>query len=588
MSSVTTDTIAFDSQRHDEMASSGVRSWLSFGSLSRRKTQQSESSSRAPLLSPMLICGSRRMIQGFSRRQWITAAGLFLTTALFASLRITPRVCGGYHDDGIYVASAQSIAEGHGYRLIDLPGSPPQTKYPFLYPAILALMWRLSPEFPANIAVFQAFSVFCASASVAVSFLYLSRFGFFSEGEAALGCALCGSSSVFLYFATQALSEPLFGLLVIGPLWMLERRHVMASAAGKRESFILGLALGAPVLCRLVAAPITAAGICISLRRRNAPLVIAGVCLAILPWLLWLATHSTGRPTSSFENYYSMRNYTDWWVHGWHIPVVNFFGQMMAASTFPVPSLWQLKNPLWPILGGLAVLASLIRVTKTRVPLAVCVGSYLFVTLFWAWPPLRFVFPIAPILSALLVHTVNHAMLRLPSVIRRRTLFAVVAIVVVSNLTLFVQHLSIIRRTGFANNVNAPAPANWPEYEKTFEWIRSNTDRNAVLASGLDTMLYLYTRRKAFRPFGLQPENLFYGGVGPGIGTARDFVRYLRDGGAQFAVQLPMPGFVEERQVYDVFTGTLQEFPQCLREKYRNPDDVRFIVYAVDLESCGR
>ena len=63
---------------------------------------------------------------------------------------------------------------------------------------------------------------------------------------------------------------------------------------------------------------------------------------------------------------------------------------------------------------------------------------------------------------------------------------------------------------------------------------------------------------------------------------------YLRDGGAQFAVQLPMPGFVEERQVTDVFTGTLQEFPQCLRERYRNPDDVRFIVYAVDLESCGR
>ena len=46
-------------------------------------------------------------------------------------------------------------------------------------------------------------------------------------------------------------------------------------------------------------------------------------------------------------------------------------------------------------------------------------------------------------------------MLRLPSVIRRRTLFAVVAIVVVSNLTLFVQHLSIIRRTGFANNALA-------------------------------------------------------------------------------------------------------------------------------------
>ena len=37
--------------------------------------------------------------------------------------------------------TARSLAEGHGYRIISLPGSPPQTKYPILFPHLLSLPW---------------------------------------------------------------------------------------------------------------------------------------------------------------------------------------------------------------------------------------------------------------------------------------------------------------------------------------------------------------------------------------------------------------------------------------------------------------
>src|SRR5262249_27500745 len=47
-------------------------------------------------------------------------------------------VCGEYHDDAIYVTTAKALAEGEGYRQTFLPGAPPQTKYPPLYPALLA------------------------------------------------------------------------------------------------------------------------------------------------------------------------------------------------------------------------------------------------------------------------------------------------------------------------------------------------------------------------------------------------------------------------------------------------------------------
>jgi hypothetical protein len=51
---------------------------------------------------------------------------------------------GKFHDDTFYLSSAKSIAEGQGYRLPSVPGAPPATKYPILYPWLLS--W--APGFP--------------------------------------------------------------------------------------------------------------------------------------------------------------------------------------------------------------------------------------------------------------------------------------------------------------------------------------------------------------------------------------------------------------------------------------------------------
>ena len=66
------------------------------------------------------------------------------------TLRSMPHL-GFYHDDSIYWVSAESLAKGDGYRIESLPGEPYQTKYPPLYPALLAVVWKLNPHFPANL-----------------------------------------------------------------------------------------------------------------------------------------------------------------------------------------------------------------------------------------------------------------------------------------------------------------------------------------------------------------------------------------------------------------------------------------------------
>src|SRR5580765_4929334 len=72
------------------------------------------------------------------------AALLFIAWAYWTALH-APAV-GMFHDDGVYLVTAKSLATGHGYRIVSLPGEIAQTKYPILFPALLAAVWKVSPQ----------------------------------------------------------------------------------------------------------------------------------------------------------------------------------------------------------------------------------------------------------------------------------------------------------------------------------------------------------------------------------------------------------------------------------------------------------
>ncbi len=206
---------------------------------------------------------------------------------------MAPGVVGVFHDDGIYVATAKALAEGRGYRLIDLPGEPPQTKYPFLYPAVLAILWRLWPVFPDNLVLLQGFSLICTASSVAIAFLYLVRFGYFSSRRGSLGLAdqrdLTGA---------VVLRDP----DVIGTAFRpapdlrpLVRRnlHCIAPPSMSRSTALLsGVTLALSFLTRVVAAPVVAvASLLVLWRKRNVWLLVGAVGCASL-WVWWVVRHS--------------------------------------------------------------------------------------------------------------------------------------------------------------------------------------------------------------------------------------------------------------------------------------------------------
>lgn len=123
------------------------------------------------------------------RDRWVAAALFLLVLALGQQLMVG--AVGGYHDDGIYLSTARALAEGRGYRLVNLPGEPPQTKYPILYPAALAAVWRLAPSLPEGTWLMQLLTLGSGAALVSLGYLYVVRFGYASRGAALAAALLC-------------------------------------------------------------------------------------------------------------------------------------------------------------------------------------------------------------------------------------------------------------------------------------------------------------------------------------------------------------------------------------------------------------
>src|SRR5438552_2403677 len=75
-----------------------------------------------------------------------------------------------FYDEGVYVATAKGLAAGAGYRNPSLPDAPPQAKYPPLFPLALSFVWRLAPQFPANLIAMKALVFLAGMGLVTLTF----------------------------------------------------------------------------------------------------------------------------------------------------------------------------------------------------------------------------------------------------------------------------------------------------------------------------------------------------------------------------------------------------------------------------------
>jgi hypothetical protein len=513
---------------------------------------------------------------------------LLVLTLFLGYLLMVPGVCGVYHDDGIYVISAKALAEGQGYRIISLPQAPFQSKYPIVYPAMLTMIWKLWPTFPANITIMQWMTLTFAGIFVGLAYLYLVVWGYASRSVAFLAGILIATSSNFLYYGILTLSEMPFACFMVAAMFALER-YLVNPRTGIRLQLGLGVILALPLLTRAIGIVfIPAALAVIYSRRRPMFWVILGILAVAGPWIMWSILTPIWNE-SIITGWYT--DYLGWWKlsSGQTVKINILLTNLLMTCVYMVcQSLVVLIQAMRvepqllifiAFLGFLSLvwLAKDLR-RKPILPAFLC--CYLLLTICWPWPPARRLIVILPFLMAFLLSGLLSIISMFTWLKKQRFLGVVfAALLVTTNLVITYQNIQTNQKAHYPFLSSLEKPVSWSSYEEIFRWVKANTQPSAIIAYGLDSMLFLYTGRQGFRPFVVQPETIFYGSKKDSV-SLRDLQKSLAVYQPSYLINTPMPNFGEERPFTEMLQKLQERYPEWLETVYQGSDP-RFVIFKI-------
>lgn len=536
-------------------------------------------------------------IETFTWRDYAAAAGLALAIVVGASFRMVPGVVGVIDDDAVYAVTGKALAEGDGYRLVNLPGAPPQTKYPILYPAILSLAWRLGASLESRIFAMQCTTTALASIALAMAYLYCVRFRVSARGPAFAGCLLAASAPNLLFYCSQTVSEMPFLALLVLALWTTESR--LRAAPGTTESgpsrfspavrdLLAGVALGLPYLCRTVGIVVPLVAIALLARKRKPVRWIAvGALCVIVPWLWWVAG---GVKVGSDAVVGYQTDYFGWWRANGSLVVAltNLFKSGLAFAHIDLEgfarALYEHSDSARWILFAIGTFPWLVVMKRSRSfePLPVMLLAYLVLLCLWPWPPDRFLVPMLPFLGAFAFQSIRDFVARRVSPRSGDiVLTLVLAGFVVANVGALTSYASAARASQYPYIRLVEETVRWQTYQEAFQWIRERSRRDDVIAAGFDTMTSLYTDRTTVRPFVLQPLSIYYDFPGLPIGTAAELGDHLAKYGARYLFLSPMPGYPIEVPFYELVYEVMEKRPGLLKAVWQPQDDLRFVIFEV-------
>jgi hypothetical protein len=424
---------------------------------------------------------------------------------------------GVFYDDATYVILAKSLATGHGYRWLNLPGTPPATHFPPGYPALLAMIWRAFPSFPANVFAFKvANAVLLAIASAGMVLLARRRFDFSPLAAALLSIAGCVAIPA-LVLSSLVLSEPLFLALVIPILIFAER--VVDGERHPRDLVLLGALLGAATLVRthgialvfgavlalMIRRPELAAGAdatAASWRQRlkQAAVVAACAMLVMLPWQLWVRSNQGFVPVPMRGLYES---YTAWMTNGLKTEGLSLLWRTSARTSLTIAGMFAtVSTPVlasWARLVALVALATLLiagarSVWRSAPATALFLAAYAVIVVAWPYAPARFIWGVWPLV--VLVFVLGAIELRRWAPRRPGPQFVRAALLACSLFVAvgYARYNARGYRGQWWSNIPRSRAA---EIRPIIMWTRTHTRPEDVIASTQEPAVYLYSGRLA-------------------------------------------------------------------------------------------
>ncbi|MCX7603851.1 MAG: hypothetical protein N2036_07230 [Bryobacteraceae bacterium] len=209
----------------------------------------------------------------------VLAAVLILLGVTLYALTL-PHLC-HLKDDGVYLSTAASIANGNGYRVAHLPGAPWNVKYPPLYPLLLSAAFLPGGSLSLHFALANLLNWLALPLYLLMILEVCRRQGTPAPAVVALACL---SFEGTVYAAHSLLSDLWSAAVILGVLLVFERSPVRA-----------GFLASAAFLIRTATAPLLLAVFLEYLLRRRwrHAAVFAGIVLVpAAVWAAWSSAHS--------------------------------------------------------------------------------------------------------------------------------------------------------------------------------------------------------------------------------------------------------------------------------------------------------
>jgi hypothetical protein len=451
-------------------------------------------------------------------RAWLPLA-MVLAGAYLGVAMISPPAFGLWQDDAVYVVTARSLAEGSGYRHLEMPQQPLQTKYPPLFPALLAVVFRLWGDWPANLPALHAVTAVSGAVFVLLAWRYVARGLGGPRTMVAAVAALSAVSPVLICLNRFLMSELPYAAMAVGAMLVLDRRLGPSPPARGTWRWVVPAAalIVAAMMTRTLGLSLAPAGVAVLLWRRRWAQASALAGLVGAAWLAYgywqhQAALANG-PLQSAPLFAYDLDYAVWIPRSLprmaRVMWQNAFRLLMALGVFhlALPKAWAtsalqecsvatfaLQGVCWlaAALLGVGFVSSMRRGLRT-----VHLYALTYTALMLAWPcePYRFLAPWAPfILYFIFEGAATSAGWLGRGRIPVKAAVAVVA-VVLAGLFIFedTQILSSTRQSYYfwGNQIR-----DFDQLDELAGWIRRHTPDRAVIASPRTCDFHLSTGRR--------------------------------------------------------------------------------------------
>ncbi|MEK6769705.1 MAG: hypothetical protein AABY85_12045 [Gemmatimonadota bacterium] len=428
-----------------------------------------------------------------ARWGWAAAAGLAVFGTVAANL--PHALAGVFYDDGIYLALGRSLAEGHGYRLLYLPGAPAAVHYPPLYPFFLAALWKIGPAFPAGVTLMRVANAVLMGL---FAFVVSASLGERVTGRSWLGALLIAATATAIpLVATAAVlfAEPLFLVLAALACWGADAAR---DAEGRRLyvlAALAGLLAGLAALTRSIGVAAVAGVVLALVRKPRAAAAAALISMALLlPWGLWVAAHRAETDpvlAANYGTYADLVRQSGW---GWlRVSSIGTLVRPLAALVLPpMPSWLWIAAAAWVTIVLAVGVAALVRKAPAT---GWTLAAYLLVVAFWPYGPDRFLWAVVPWMGLAFVAAMRAIHSRVVPVGSRRVGMRAFALVTGA---LVVSGFTFNGARGYAHGAaTSEQRAISATFEAVLPWILEATDTSDVIAGEDEALLWLYTGRRA-------------------------------------------------------------------------------------------